>query len=223
MIFGSVFSGIGGIDLGLERAGMRCAWQIERDPKCRSVLKRHWPDVPVHRDVNAQMSLRVVDLIAGGPPCQPFSSASHGRKNGIADNRWLWPPMRRLVQALRPAWVLVENVPHFDGPGLEAVVADLGSDGYEVAPPLEIPACAFGFDHRRSRNWILGYSDRYRESGVSQHEEVAVLPFGGGGQPDELGAEDGIPGWMDRLRMLGNAVVPDQAEWIGRNIMKATT
>jgi DNA (cytosine-5)-methyltransferase 1 len=219
MKFGSVFSGIGGIDLGLERAGMRCAWQIERNAKCRSVLKRHWPGVPLYGDVNAGMSLRMVDLIAGGPPCQPFSSASHGRKHGTADNRWLWPPMRRLVQALRPPWVLVENVPHFDGPGLEAVVADLESDGYEVAPPLEIPACAFGFDHRRSRLWILGYADRHGEPSQPVDAEVAVLPVGGGSQPDELGEADGVPGWMDRLGMLGNAVVPAQAEWIGRAIM----
>lgn len=220
MIFGSVFSGIGGIDLGLERAGMRCAWQIERDANCRAVLKRRWPTVPLHGDVRSGATLRVVDLVAGGPPCQPFSSASHGRKNGVADNRFLWPAMRHIVQALKPALVLVENVTQFDGAGLETVVADLEADGYEVGPPFEIPACAFGFDHWRPRIWVLGYADRYRQPGGPQHEEVAVLPFGGGDQPDELGEADGVPGWMDRLGMLGNAVVPDCAEWIGQRIMR---
>lgn len=218
MIFGSVFSGIGGIDLGLERAGMRCAWQIERNPHCRRVLRKHWPGIPCHQDVRAGASLRVVDLIAGGPPCQPFSSASHGRKNGVLDNRFLWPAMRRIVEALRPRMVLCENVTQFDGAGLETVVADLEACGYEVAPPFEIPACAFGFDHWRPRLWIFGYTDRYRQPGGSEHDEVAVLPFGGGDQPGELGEADGVSGKMDRLSMLGNAVVPDVAEWIGRRI-----
>lgn len=220
MHFGSVFSGIGGIDLGLERAGMRCAWQIERDPKAQAVLKRHWPDVPLFSDVRGALALRRVDLVAGGPPCQPFSSASHGVRRGTEDDRWLRPPMRRIVQALRPAWVLVENVSHFDGAGLEQVVSDLEADDYQVAPPLEVPACAFGFDHRRSRLWILGHADGHGESGVPVDAEVAVLPVGGGGEPDKLGAPDGVPGWMDRLRLLGNAVVPAQAEWIGRMIVE---
>lgn len=223
MNFGSVFSGIGGIDLGLERAGMRCAWQIEVDPKCRTVLKRHWPEVPVFGDVRGPLSLRRVDLIAGGFPCQPFSSASHGRKRGTADDRWLWPEMFSLVRALHPSWVLVENVLDFDGAGLETVVSDLEEDGYEVGPTLEVPACAFGFDHRRSRLWILGHADRYSESGGSEHEEMAWVRPSRGGDAGSVGGEDGIPGRMDRLRMLGNAVVPAQAEWIGRNIMKART
>jgi DNA (cytosine-5)-methyltransferase 1 len=128
--------------------------------------------------------------------------------------------MFRVVQALRPSWVLVENVSHFDGLGLEQVVSDLEGDGYEVAPPLEIPACAFGFDHWRPRLWILGYADRYRESGVSVDAEVAVLPSLRGGEPKELGKTDGVPGRVDRLGMLGNAVIPAEAEWIGRNIVR---
>jgi DNA (cytosine-5)-methyltransferase 1 len=126
--------------------------------------------------------------------------------------------MRRIVQALRPSWVLVENVPGFDGAGLEQVVSDLEGDGYQVAPTLEVPACAFGFDHRRSRLWILGYSDHEGESRVPVDAEVAVLPFGGGDQPDELGEAFRVPDWVDRMRLLGNSVVPDEAEWIGKLI-----
>lgn len=219
MTFGSVCSGIGGIDLGLERAGMQCAWQIEIDPKCHPILQKHWPLVRRFGDVRGPLTLPKVDLVAAGIPCQPFSSASHGKKRGICDDRWLWPPVLRILQALHPAFVLVENVTHFDGAGLEQVVSDLETGGYEVAPPLEVPACAFGYDHWRPRLWILGYADSYRESGGSKHEEVAILPFGWGGQSGELGEADGIPGWMDRLRMLGNAVLPDEAEWIGRVIV----
>ena len=221
MTFGSVFSGIGGIDLGLERAGWTCAWQIERDPAARTVLKRHWPGVPLHSDVRGALALRRVDLVSGGPPCQPFSFASSGKRRGTEDHRWLWPPMRRIVQALRPSWVLVENVPGFDGAGLEQVVSDLEADDYQVAPTLEVPACAFGHDHRRSRLWVLGYSDNKGKPRVPVDAEVAVLPFGGGDQPDELGEAFRVPDWVDRMRLLGNSVVPDEAEWIGKLILEA--
>lgn len=223
MNFGSVFSGIGGTDLGLERAGMRCSWQIESNPKCRAILRKRWPDAAIFGDVRGGLNLQRVDLIAGSPPCQPFSSASHGKRRGTEDDRWLWPEMFRIVKALGPSWVLVENVTHFDGPALEQVVSDLEGDGYEVSPPLEVPACAFGYDHRRPRLWILGYADRYRQSGLPVDAEVAVLPVGGRSEPDELGEEDGVPGWMDRLGMLGNAVVPSESEWIGQAIMRANS
>lgn len=142
---------------------------------------------------------------------------------GTKDDRWLWPEMFRIVKALGPSWVLVENVTHFDGPGLEQVVSDLEGDGYEVAPPLEIPACAFGYDHWRPRIWVLGHADRYRESIGTVDAEVALLPVGGGSEPEELGTADGVPGWMDRLGMLGNAVVPDEAELIGKLIHEINT
>ena len=100
---GSLFTGIGGIDLGLERAGMRVLWQVEIDDWCRRVLAKHWPDVERFadvRDVGAH-NLAPVDVICGGFPCQPVSTA--GKQRGRADERWLWPEFARIVRGLPPA------------------------------------------------------------------------------------------------------------------------
>src|SRR4051812_1350475 len=109
--FGSLFAGIGGIDLGLERAGWRGRWQVEYEPFCQRVLAKHWPDVTRYGDIHVVDWSRVepVDLIAGGFPCQPWSSA--GSRRGLDDDRWLWPEFERAVRHLRPRYVLVENVP----------------------------------------------------------------------------------------------------------------
>jgi DNA (cytosine-5)-methyltransferase 1 len=219
--FGSLFAGIGGFDLGFERAGMECRWQVEIDPFCQRVLAKHWPTVRRHEDVRTFPPTEPdewrVDVICGGFPCQPFSSASAGRCRGRADDRWLWPEMRRVVETLRPRWFIGENVTHLDGPALGQVVSDLEASGYEVGPPLEVPACAFGYDHKRPRLWILGHTDRHGQSSVPVDAEVAWVP-GGGGLPGSMGATDGVPSRMDRLAALGNSIVPDIAEWIGRLI-----
>src|SRR3990167_8576773 len=101
MKFGSLFSGIGGLDLGLERSGMECAWQVEIDEYCTKVLTKHWPKVPKFRDIRdcGQHNLDTVDLICGGVPCQPFSLA--GTRQAQADPRWLWPEFARVVDELR--------------------------------------------------------------------------------------------------------------------------
>src|SRR5947207_4882441 len=118
LTFGSLFSGLGGIDLGLERAGMQCRWQVENDEYAGKILEKHWPGLPRWRDVRYFLggkrwrSCRAawyVDMVAGGPPCQPVSCAGRGR--GQEDERWLWPEMARVVRLLRPRYVLFENVP----------------------------------------------------------------------------------------------------------------
>ena len=98
-------------------------------------------------------------LLTGGPPCQPFSSASRGRRNGTEDDRHLWPEMLRVIQEKQSAVILFENVTHIDGMALEEVVSDLEANDYETWPPLEIPACGVGQDHRRARNWICGFAN----------------------------------------------------------------
>ena len=222
MRFGSLFTGIGGLDLGLERAGMECAWQVEIDPYCRAVLEKHWPGVPRWDDVKTFTGegFEPVDLICGGFPCQPHSSASHGRRLGTADSRWLWPDMRRIVRFAKPTWVVAENVPHLDGPALKQVVSDLEEDLYEVGI-LEVPACAFGFTHRRNRYWICGYSDSNSEPRFPINAEMAGLSRPRHRNTGEVGATYGVSSRMDRLAALGNAVVPQVAEAIGRAIMTA--
>jgi DNA (cytosine-5)-methyltransferase 1 len=218
---GSLFSGIGGFDLGLERAGMRVIWQSEIDPYASAVLRKHWPNVVNIGDINDVDTayVEIPDVVCGGFPCQPFSSASRGRRTGTADDRYLWPQMRRVIENLRPSWVIGENVAHLNGVVLANLEADLVALGYRTAI-LEIPACAVGHDHRRRRNWILGHTDRGGKPKLPFHAEVAGMP-GFGYVAGRMGKEDGIPNRMDRLRCLGNSIVPQIAEIIGRAIIEA--
>lgn len=252
--FGSLFAGIGGLDLGLERAGWECRWQVEIDPYCQRVLKKHWPSVrlwgPVEtfpRDAVVQwgpvplddpyQGLRV-DLIAGGFPCQPVSVA--GRRQGQDDERWLWPEFERVVRVLRPRYVLVENVPGLLHRGMGDVLGDLASLGFD-AEWSTLSACSLGAPHTRDRVFVVAHT-----AGVDGDS------WGGVGQgPGGVASEPtrGLPGlatlesgrlrdsWLERepkvgrmahgfpsrtreLQRLGNAVVPQVAEWIGRRLIE---
>lgn len=231
--FGSLFAGIGGIDLGLERAGMTCRWMVEIDPFCQKVLAKHWPDVTRYGNVKecGSHNLETVDLIAGGFPCQPHSVA--GKRRGAADDRNLWPEFLRIIREVRPAWVLAENVPGIVSLYLDTVLADLEGEDY-TCWTFNIPACAFNAPHRRERIFVVAHTSSERIQGVWQKQiprqssfswlknvrgiedlrERSDIP-----EPLFRGTCDGVPYWMDRLRALGNAVVPQVAEWIGRQIL----
>jgi DNA (cytosine-5)-methyltransferase 1 len=224
-----LFSGIGGFSLGLERAGFKTVAFCEIDPYCRAVLRKHWPNVPIYEDVKKLKPYDLfidqcwpIDVICGGFPCQPFSSASHGRKRGADDDRFLWPEMLRLIREIRPRWVIGENVTHIDRLALEQVVSDMEAIGYEVAPTFEIPACAVGHDHRRSRYWFVGYAHGHGKPGLPIDAEASRVP---GDRPNagSARAEDGIPCGLDGYRQsaLGNAVVPQIPEIIGKAILQA--
>ena len=267
MTFGSVFAGIGGLDLGLERAGMVCKWQIENEPYCLKVLAKHWPDVPRFgdvRDVKGE-DLEWVDLICGGFPCQDISNA--GKREGIRGKRsGLWAEMCRLVCEVRPRFVLVENVAALLVRGLDVVLRDLAEGGYDADWDC-IPAVAVGALHRRDRLFIFAYTSNHRRSrkrgqaaeSKRKHKEVGRhQQLGGNGvhadvadahgcgktalsrvfgrpmqnaaradywavEPDVGRVVDGVPARVDRLRALGNAVVPQVAEFIGRRIMALET
>ncbi len=107
---GSLFSGFGGLELGLEWAGMEVLWQVENNPHCVRALEANWPHVKRYGDINELdfTSLAPVDLLCGGFPCQPFSNA--GKRKGKADDRYLWPRMLETIKAVRPTWILAENV-----------------------------------------------------------------------------------------------------------------
>lgn len=159
LTLGSLFTGIGGLDLGLERAGMRVVWQAENDPHCVRVLARHWPHVPNLGDVTLIDWTEVprVDLLAGGYPCQPFSVA--GRRLGEHDPRHLWPHMLDALRVLRPPWALLENVPGHLALGFGRVLGDLAEIGYDAEWDC-IPAAAVGAHHRRDRVFIVAYPQR---------------------------------------------------------------
>jgi DNA (cytosine-5)-methyltransferase 1 len=219
-----LFSGIGGFSLGLERAGpFRTVAFCEQDPFAQRVLRKHWPEVPIYDDVRTidTDGLGRIDLICGGFPCQPFSTASSGKRKGQTDDRYLWPFMFEIIENLKPTWVLCENVTGIEKLALTQMVSDLESGGYETAT-LEIPACAVGFSHRRTRLWLLAYADLQSESGCAVNAEMAQLS-GDSCDTVGLGKNDGVSRKLDtrqKLQLLGNAVVPQVVEQIGRAILK---
>lgn len=227
-----LFSGIGGFSLGLERTeGFKTVAFCEIDPFCRAVLRKNWPDVPVYEDIRTLKLYDLfidqswpIDVICGGFPCQPFSSASAGKQMGSRDDRFLWPEMHRIILELRPTWVIAENVVGIESLALEQVVSDLETSGYEVAPPLEIPACAVGHDHRRNRFWIIGHSNCDRKSIGAIHAKTSRLQAIERTDSTKSRAKNGIPGELDasRRRALGNAVIPQIPEIIGRAILDAS-
>ena len=153
-----LFSGIGGMSLGLERAGMQTVAFCEIEPFPRRVLAHHWPEVPIFGDVRKLKGSDVgpVDLICGGYPCQPFSTA--GKRRGKEDDRHLWPEFSRLVAELRPSWVIGENVAGHISMGLDDVLSDLEGQGY-ACRTFVIPACAVNLPHRRDRCWVVAHAD----------------------------------------------------------------
>lgn len=213
-----LFSGIGGFSLGLERTGgFRTVAFCEIDPKANWVLKEHWPHVPRYADITRlSADAGACDVITGGFPCQPYSTASAGRRKGAEDDRALWPEMRRLISEAKPRWVIGENVAGIDAMDLDRVVSDLEALSYEVIA-LVIPACAVGLDHRRDRFWIIGHSDQNSEPRRAVDEEASGLRYSGP-RVAGVGDQDGIRAWMG---LLGNAVVPQIPEMIGRAILEA--
>lgn len=150
---GSLFSGIGGIDLGLERVGFRTAWLCERDEWCQKILAKHWPEVHCYQDIHdIGEDAPSVDVLAGGFPCQPVSVA--GKRLAQDDPRWLWPEFWRLIRILRPRAALLENVPGLFSAGFGDILSDLAAGGYDAEWDC-IPAAAVGAPHRRDRVFII--------------------------------------------------------------------
>lgn len=160
----SLFSGIGGLDLAAEWAGIQTIGQCEWADYPTKVLEKHWPNVPRWKGIRTltkesfyeRTGRRTVDIISGGFPCQPFSVA--GKQRGKEDDRYLWPEMVRVIKELRPTWVVGENVAGIVRMALPDILSELESCGYRTRTFL-IPACAIGARHRRYRVAIVGYSE----------------------------------------------------------------
>jgi DNA (cytosine-5)-methyltransferase 1 len=163
MTHGSLFSGIGGFDLAAEWMGWENKFHCEWNPFGQKVLKHYWPEAESFNDItktNFTKYAGTIDLISGGFPCQPYSTA--GKRLGKADERHLWPEMLRAICEIKPTYIVGENVRGLlnwnGGMVFEEVCAQLEDIGYQVAP-FVIPACGVGAPHRRERIFIVAYSD----------------------------------------------------------------
>ena len=178
MRHGSLFSGIGGFDLAAEWMGWENVFHCEWMPFPRQVLKYHFPNSISYEDITKTdftIHRGSIDILTGGFPCQPYSSA--GKRLGKEDERHLWPHMLRAIQEIEPTYVVGENVRGLTnwngGVVFEEVCIDLENNGYEVQPIL-LPACSVGAPHRRDRVWFVAYSNKIsRQSmGVSKNENI---------------------------------------------------
>lgn len=245
----SLFAGIGGLELGLERAGMKTVGQVEIDEYCRRVLAKHWPDVPRHDDVRTAADWWLseerptVDIICGGFPCQDISNA--GARRGITGPKSsLWGAMAAAVRVLRPRYVVIENVAALLVRGFDVVLADLHQLGFDAEWSV-LSACRMGAPHTRERLFVLAHahnersqtswSDGVRDDdalarggvGAEHVHASAVADLSSGrshwaSEPDVDRLADGLSPALDRRRLfaLGNAVVPQVAEHVGRLIVE---
>lgn len=231
MKIGSLFSGIGGLELGLEQSGIgETVWQCEIDPKCRAILERHWPEARRVNDVRGikRGDLPTVDLICGGFPCQDISCI--GKGDGLNGPRsGLWHEYLRIICEYRPRWVVVENVASGASRWVDNVRAQLARKGY-VSIPIPLAAKDRGAWHRRKRIFVVAYTSQPHEPEDQgyDHEETQrkigrlhrtvfasdrKVP-----EPAMDRTDHGFFARVDRIRMLGNAVVPQCAEVIGEFI-----
>jgi len=230
-----LFSGIGGFTLGLERAGFQTAAFCEIDPYCRKVLARHWPSVPIHDDIRKLDGTKyagAVDIVCGGFPCQDIS-VGHvwTQARGLDGERsGLWFEYRRIIDEVRPRWAIIENVSALRSRGLDAVLGSLAEIGYDAEWHC-IPASAAGAAHHRDRVWVVAHPAGERVEGLwpegFQVPHALAHPFlplrdrNGEWQvePDVCRVPDGVPDRAHRLKAVGNAVVPQIPELIGRAIL----
>lgn len=163
MKHGSLFSGIGGFDLASEWMGWDNEFHCEWEDFPRKILKHYWPEAVSYGDIKETdftIWRNKIDILTGGFPCQPYSSA--GKRLGKEDDRHLWPEMLRAIREIKPRWIVGENVRGLvnwaEGLVFEEVCAELETEGYKVQPFL-LPACGVGAPHRRDRIWFIAYSD----------------------------------------------------------------
>lgn len=237
---GSLFSGIGGLELGLERAGLGpVIWQAESDPYATKILERHWPNAARFadvRDVRIGRGIERPDIICGGFPCQDLSLA--GKRAGISGPKsGLWSEFHRAIREFRPRVAVVENVPTLVSGGLDIVLGGLAELGYDAEWKI-ISARDVGACHLRRRVFIIAYAPDAVSNGAQrcaaeplprfaelswQQDGRGLARFGGvpgDSVPTLRRAGDGVPDRVDRLRCLGNAVVPQVAEVVGRRVMQ---
>jgi len=228
----SLFTGIGGFDYAAEQVGWNNVFQVENNGWCQNLLTRRFPDTDKYYDINlfdAKKYKGTIDVLSGGFPCQPSSHA--GKREGKDDDRYLWDEMLRVIRECQPGFVVGENVAGLltmdDGKLIDEIFDSLEGENYKWEA-FVIPACAVGAPHRRDRIWIVAYSNSKRLEGCkrwSKNGPLEANKFSSFyGEWDRLPkptirrGDDGFSQRMDRLKGLGNAIVPDIAIELFRNI-----
>ena len=218
-------------------AGWHTAFHCEINQWCHHVLKYHFPKADLHHDI-AQTDFTIyrgkIDVLTGGFPCQPFSTA--GKRKGTDDERHLWPQMCRAIREIAPSYVVGENVRGLvswdDGLVFEQVQADLEMEGYEVLPFL-LPACAVNAPHRRDRVWFVAYAEGLKDHGKGEPRQSNQTSEAANWQnfptqPPICGGDDGLSTDLDgitfskwrneSIKAYGNAIVPQVALQLFKSI-----
>jgi DNA (cytosine-5)-methyltransferase 1 len=224
LTIGSLFSGIGGLELGLEWAGLGpTLWQVEQDAYCRAVLAKHWPAARRFEDVRAVgvSELGAVDVLCGGFPCQDASKVSRSRAGIDGDKTGLWSEYARLIREIRPRYAVLENVPALLVRGFDRVLGDLAACGYDAEWQC-LTAASVGAPHIRDRLFVVAYPGGGRhgapQAPVFAGRTGALLHGRWRDEPAVARVADGLSHRLER-RALGNAVVPQVAEVVGRMIL----
>lgn len=226
---GSLFSGIGGFEVGAERAGIKTIWNCEFEDFQSNVLKKINKDAEQYRDIRTANITKYVDIISGGFPCQDISVA--GKMVGIKGERsGLWSEMWRTIRVVRPKYVIIENSPALLIRGFEQVLCDLSKIGYDAEWQV-ISNIAFGYPHKRERLYVIAYSNEIRpQSDICEHRTAnSIFRKWASNQIDgysmskrirEMAASDvvrngdGFRYWTHRVGSLGNAVNPTLAHYL---------
>jgi DNA (cytosine-5)-methyltransferase 1 len=237
---GSLFSGIGGFDEGFRRAGLRTLWVCEQDPFCQFVLRRHFPEATLYPDVSRLHSPPRPTVMAGGFPCQDVSTAKYSSGKGVdgldGKRSGLWSEFFRLVRALRPEYVVIENSPNLTAKGLDRILCDLAEGGYDAEWDC-VRAHDFGAPHLRERLYLVAYPNQERQERQGRADRLFApskwakrkSKIGSNNwwteQPEPQRVADGFPGKLDkdfhyRVAATGNSLVPQIAEYIGEWIIE---
>jgi DNA (cytosine-5)-methyltransferase 1 len=233
MRHGSLFSGIGGFDLAAEWMGWENVFHCEWNKFGQQVLKYYWPKAISYEDITKTdftVHRGRIDILTGGFPCQPYSSA--GKRLGKEDERHLWPEMLRAIREIQPSWVVGENVrglTNWNG-GLvfDEVQAELEAEGYEVLPFL-LPACAVNAPHRRDRIWFVAYCNRNGLNECHSNNEVNTSQGGfnalgdtnqGNGNGDVADTKSFDS--RGKFRNLAKENGQESREWVGNNTTKSS-
>ena len=225
---GSLFSGIEGFGLAAHWAGIPTIWQVENNKFCQKILRKHFPNATIYNDIKELNydELEPVDIISGGFPCQPFSQA--GKRGGTKDDRYLWPEMLEVIKGVKPRWVIAENVPGIIGMELKDIKSDLEGIGYKTEC-FDIPACGIGLQTMERHIWIIATSISFGQQRCKEIENLQQRVEGEFPRDDSrfrnrwdisrtkfCRVDKRVSRKLDRnqrdrLKALGNAIVPQIA------------